>query len=164
VQVTLRRYRGLNLMMMMVITMACTLALIRQHLVSISKIAISTYHLWATTDFDNARIINDDALHCHPPGLRNIIWSLQDPTTAEYVWAPLAPGITRITMLLANLRQSTIDLSSITLRMPSCPDSDLLLHRRSATDTTGIENRIRLMSPLPHTLHNFKSMYVHVLC
>jgi hypothetical protein len=119
------------------------LAVIRQHLVWISKIAISTYRLWATTDFDNARIINDDALHCHPPGLRSIIWSLQDPTTAEYVWAPLAPGTTRINMLLANLRQSTIDLSSITFEDAVVSwYSDLLLHGRSATDTTGIENRI----------------------
>jgi hypothetical protein len=49
------------------------LALIRQRLILLSKIAINTYHLWATIDFDNARIINDNALHCHPPGLQSII-------------------------------------------------------------------------------------------
>jgi hypothetical protein len=42
------------------------LALIRQRLVLLSKIAINTYHLWATTNFDNARIISNDALRCHP--------------------------------------------------------------------------------------------------
>ena len=61
------------------------LALIRRCLLLLSKIAISTYHLWATTDFENTHIINDDALPCHPPGLHSIIRSLQDPTTAEYV-------------------------------------------------------------------------------
>jgi hypothetical protein len=35
-------------------------------LVLLSKIAINTYHLWATTDFNNKRIINNYALHCHP--------------------------------------------------------------------------------------------------
>jgi hypothetical protein len=49
------------------------LALTRRRLVSLSKIAINTYHLWATIDFDNARIINDDALCCHPLGLQSII-------------------------------------------------------------------------------------------
>jgi hypothetical protein len=44
------------------------LALIQRRLVSLSKIAINTYHLWATTNFNNTRIINDDALQCHAPG------------------------------------------------------------------------------------------------
>jgi hypothetical protein len=38
------------------------LTLIRRCLVLLSKTAINTYHLWATTDFDNAHIINNDAL------------------------------------------------------------------------------------------------------
>jgi hypothetical protein len=42
------------------------LAFIQRHLVLLSNIAINTEHLWATTDFDNACIINNDALHCHP--------------------------------------------------------------------------------------------------
>jgi hypothetical protein len=33
----------------------------------------------------------------------------------------LAPGTTHINILLSNIRQSTIDPSSITLRMPPCP-------------------------------------------
>ena len=52
------------------------LALIRQCLVSLSKIAINTYHLWATTDFVNARIINNDALHCHPPQASEALYNL----------------------------------------------------------------------------------------
>ncbi len=44
------------------------LSLIRRCLVSLSKIAMNTYHLWATTDFNNERIINDYALRCHPQG------------------------------------------------------------------------------------------------
>jgi hypothetical protein len=93
--------------------------------------------------FDNARIINNDALYCHPPGLQSIIQSLQDPTTAEYVRAPLAPGTTRINSLLMNLWQDTIDPSPITFEDAVVSwYSDLLLHGRSATDTTGIENGI----------------------
>ena len=68
------------------------LALIRRCLVSclvsLSKIAINTYHLWATTNFDNASIINDDALCYHPPGLQSIIRSLQDPTTPNTFGCP----------------------------------------------------------------------------
>jgi hypothetical protein len=119
------------------------LPLIRRHLVSLSKISINTYHLWATINFDNALIISDDALCCHPPGLQSIIRSLKDPTTAEYVCAPLAPGTTRINILLTNLRHGTIDPSSITFEDAVVSwYSDLLLHGCSATDTTGIENGI----------------------
>jgi hypothetical protein len=93
------------------------LALIRQCLVSLSKIAINRYDLWATTNFDNAHIINDDALCCHPPSdLRHIIRSLQDPTTAEYVQEPLTPGTICINILLMTLQNSTLDPSSITGR------------------------------------------------
>jgi hypothetical protein len=49
------------------------LALICRRLILLSKIAINTYHLWTTINFDNARIINDNALRCHPPGLQSII-------------------------------------------------------------------------------------------
>ncbi len=119
------------------------LALIQRCLVSLSKIAINTYHLWAITNFNNARIINDDALQCHPPGLQSIIQSLQDPNTAKYVRVPLAPGTTCINILLRNLQHSTIDPSSITFEDAAVSwYNDLLLHRRSATDTTGIKNRI----------------------
>jgi hypothetical protein len=45
------------------------LARIQQCLVLLSKITINTYHLWATTNFDNAHIINNYALRCHPPSL-----------------------------------------------------------------------------------------------
>jgi hypothetical protein len=45
------------------------LVLIRQCLILLSKVTINMYHLWATIDFDNTCIINDDAIHCHPPGL-----------------------------------------------------------------------------------------------
>ena len=31
-----------------------------------------------------SHLINDNALRCHPSGLRDIITSLQDPTTAKY--------------------------------------------------------------------------------
>jgi hypothetical protein len=57
---------------------------------------------------------------------------------------PLAPGPTRINILLSNLRQSTIDLSSITFEdaIVSWYTSDLLLNGGSAADTTGIENGI----------------------
>jgi hypothetical protein len=65
------------------------LALIRRRLILLSKVTINMYHLWATIDFNNTRIINDDALRCHPPGLRSIIQTLKDLTTAEYVCAPL---------------------------------------------------------------------------
>ena len=94
------------------------LALIWRCLVSLSKIAIKTYHLWETTDFNNTRIINNVALlcNCNPLGLQSNIRSLQDPTTAKYVWVPLAPGTTLINMLLSNLQQSTIDPSSITFK------------------------------------------------
>jgi hypothetical protein len=68
------------------------LALIRQHLVLLFKIAINTYHMWATTNFNNAHLINGDALHYHPSGLQIIIQFLQDTTTAEYMRVPLAPG------------------------------------------------------------------------
>ena len=44
-------------------------ALIRRCLVLLSKVTINMYHLWATIDFNSTRIINDDALCCHPPGL-----------------------------------------------------------------------------------------------
>ena len=94
------------------------LALIHRCPILLSKITINTYHLWATIDFDNARIINDDALRCHPPGLRSIIRSLQESTTTKYVCAPLAPGTARINSLLMNLWQDTIDLSPSPLRMP----------------------------------------------
>ena len=77
------------------------------------------YHLWATIDFNNVRIINEDALHCHPPGLRSIIQSLKDLTTAKYARVPLAPGITRINILLANLKHNTIDPSSINFEATS---------------------------------------------
>jgi hypothetical protein len=109
----------------------------------LSKIAIYTYHLWATTDFNNQRIINNYTLRCHPQGFRDIIKSLQDPTTAKYVREPLAPGTTRINILLMNIRNSIINPSSITFEDPVVPwYMDLLLHGRSATDTTGIENKI----------------------
>ena len=58
------------------------------------------HHLWATTNFDNALIINNDTLHCHPSGLWNIIRSLQDPTTAKYVCALMAPGTKCINILI----------------------------------------------------------------
>jgi hypothetical protein len=45
--------------------------------------------------------------------------------------------------LLTNLRHGMIDPSSITFEDAVVSwYSDLLLHRRSATDTTGVENRI----------------------
>jgi hypothetical protein len=104
--------------------------------VSLSKIAINTYHLWATIDFNNKHIINDYALHCHPQGFQDIIESLQDPTTAEYVHEPLAPGTARINILLANICNSVIDPSSITFKGAIVPwYMDLLLHGCSATDT-----------------------------
>jgi len=83
------------------------LALIRRCLISLSKVTINMYHSWVTIDFDNMRIINDDALRCHPPGLRSIIQTLKDLTTPEYVRAPLAPGTTRINILLTNLNSLT---------------------------------------------------------
>jgi hypothetical protein len=98
--------------------------------VSLSKIVINTYHLWATTDFKNKCIINNYALCCHPQGFRDIIKFLQDPTTAEYVHEPLAPGTAPINILLANIH------NSVPWYM------DLLLHGHSATDTTGIKNKI----------------------
>jgi hypothetical protein len=119
------------------------LALIQWCLLSLLKIAINTYHLWATTDLDNARIINNEALCCHPPGLQSIIRSLQDPTSAKYVCAPLAMGTRLINILLTNLRHSTIDPSSITFEDAAVSwYNNLLLHGCSATDTTGIENKI----------------------
>ena len=121
------------------------------------------------TGFDNARIINDDSLRCHPPGLRSIIRSLQDPTTAEYIRVPLAPGTTHINILLSNLRQSTIHPSSISFEDAIVSwYSDLLLHGRSAADTTSIKNGIvqafEVNSPTHSNLHNFTSiLYIHVL-
>ncbi len=110
---------------------------------SLSKIAINTYYLWATTDFNNEHIINDYALCCHPQGIRDIIKSLQDPTTAKYVCGPLAPGTARINILLMNIRNSVINPSSITFEDAVVPCyTYLLLHGRSATDTTGIKNKI----------------------
>ena len=119
------------------------LALIRRRLISLSKVTINMYHLWATIDFDNTRIINDDALRCHPPGLRNIIQTLKDLTTAEYVRAPLAPGTTRINILLTNLKHNTIDPSSINFEDTVVSwYSDLLLHGHTAADITGTANGI----------------------
>jgi hypothetical protein len=71
--------------------------------VLLSKIAINTYHLWATTDFNNEHIINNYALCCHSEGFKDIIKSLQDPTTSEYICEPLAPGTARINVLLMNI-------------------------------------------------------------
>ena len=120
------------------------LALIRRRLISLSKVTINMYHLWATIDFDNTRIINDNALRCHPPaGLRSIIQTLKDLTTAEYVRAPLAPGTTRINILLTNLKHNTIDPSSINFEDTVVSwYSDLLLHGHTAADITGIANGI----------------------
>ncbi len=109
----------------------------------LSKIAINTYHLWATTDFNNELIINNYALRCHPQDFHDIIKSLQDPTTAKYVREPLAPGTMRINILLMNICNSGIDPSSITFEDTIVPwYTDLLLHGRSATDTLGIKNKI----------------------
>jgi hypothetical protein len=109
----------------------------------LSKIAINTYHLWATTDFNNECIIKDYALCCHPQGFQDIIKSLQDPTTAKYVCEPLAPGTTCINILLMNICNSVIDPSSITFEDAVVPwYTDLLLHGHYATYTTGIENKI----------------------
>jgi len=80
------------------------LSLIRRRLVLLSKIAINTYHLWATTIFNNERIINYYALRCHPQGFQDIIKFLQVPTTAEYVREPLAPGTLCINILLMNMQ------------------------------------------------------------
>jgi hypothetical protein len=111
--------------------------------VFLSKIAMNTYHLWATTDFNNECIVNDNALHCHPQGFQDIIKSLQDPTTAKYVREPLAPDTVCINILLMNIRNSVIDPSSITFEDAKVPwYMDLLFHGRSATDTTGIESKI----------------------
>ena len=146
--------------------------LIRQLLISLSKVTINMYHLWATIDFDNTRIINDDALRCHFPGLRSIIQTLIDLTTAEYVRAPLAPGSTRINILLTNLKHNTIDPSSINFEDTVMYwYSDLLL----STDTLPqilpalrTESFKHLTSPIPHnTLHKYIcpcSMFTPVLC
>ena len=110
---------------------------------SLSKIAINTYHLWATTDFNNKHIINDYALHCHPQGFQDIIKSLQDPATAKYLCEPLAPGTVCINILLMNICNSVIDPSPIAFEDAVVPlYMDLLLHGCSATDTTGIKNKI----------------------
>jgi hypothetical protein len=137
----------------------------------------NSYHLWATTNFENAHIINDEALCCHPPSLQSIIRSLQDTTTAKYVRTPLAPGTASINLLLMNLCHNMIDPSSITFEDAAVSwYSDLLLHRHSATDTilalqTGSSRH--LMSPLlhttPHNIYSHKyicpcSMFAPVLC
>jgi hypothetical protein len=94
-------------------------------------------------DFNNECIINDYALRCHPQGFRDIIKSLQDPTTAKYVREPLAPGTVHTNILLMNIRNSVIDPSSITFEDTVVPwYMDLLLHGCSATDSTGIKNKI----------------------
>jgi hypothetical protein len=119
------------------------LALIRRRLISLSKVTINMYNLWATINFDNTRIINDDALRCHPPGLRSIIQTLKDLTTVQYVRAPLAPGTTCINILLTNLKHNTIDPSSINFEDTIVSwYSDLLLHGHTATDITDIANGI----------------------
>jgi hypothetical protein len=119
------------------------LSLIRRCLVLLSKIAINTYHLWATTDFNNECIIHKYTLRCHPQGFRDIIKSLQDPTTTKYVHKPLAPSTACINILLMNMHNSVIDPSSITFEDTVVPwYMDLLLHGHSATDTTGIKNKI----------------------
>ena len=94
--------------------------------------------------------LGEEALRCHPYGLCAIIRSLQDPalqdpTTAEYVQEPLAPGTTCINILLTNLSNSVTDPTSITFEDAAVSwYHNLLLHRRSATDTTGVENKIFL--------------------
>jgi hypothetical protein len=94
-------------------------------------------------DFNNERIINNYALRCHPQGFRDIIKSFQDLTTAKYVRESLAPGTQHINILLMNINNSVIDPSSITFEDAVVPwYTDLLLHGRYATDTTGIKNRI----------------------
>jgi hypothetical protein len=137
------------------------LALIRRHLISLSKVTINMYHLWATIDFNNTRIINDDALRCHPPGLRSIIQTLKDLTTAEYVRAPLAPGTTRINILLTNLKHNTIDPSSINFEDTVVSwYSDLLLHRHTATDITGIGNGIFQAFDVTHSTSHTSQIYM----
>jgi hypothetical protein len=110
----------------------------------ISIVLLSTSDdLRATTDFNNERIINDYTLRCHPQGFQDNIKSLQDPITAKYICKPLAPNIVRINILLMNICNSVIDPSSITFEDAVVPwYTDLLLHGRSATDTTGIKNKI----------------------
>jgi hypothetical protein len=96
-----------------------------------------------TMDFNNERIINDYSLCCHPQGFRDIIKSLQDSTTAECIREPLAPGTACINILLMNICNSVIDPSSITFEDAKVPwYTDILLHGCSATDTTGIKNKI----------------------
>ena len=108
---------------------------------SLSKNAIKKYHQWATTNFDNAHIIKDDAHHCHPSGLQKINPS-RIPALLN-VRAPLALGNTGINFLLMNLQNSVIDPSSITFEVAVVSwYSNLLLHGHSAADTTGTKNII----------------------
>jgi hypothetical protein len=121
------------------------LALIQRCLVSLLKIAINTFHFWAITNFDKMRIITNEVLHCHPPGLCDIIKSLHDPTTAKYAQEPLAQGTTHIYILLTNLRNSMMDPTSITSKDAAVSwYSNLLLNGHITTDTTGVENKIFL--------------------
>jgi hypothetical protein len=55
----------------------------------------------------------------------------------------MAPGTARINILLMNICNSVIYPSSITFEDTIVPwYMDLLLHGHSATDTTGIKNKI----------------------
>jgi hypothetical protein len=145
------------------------LALIQRCLVLLSKIAINTYHLWATTNFDNARIINDDTLRCHPPGLRSIIHPSRIPILPNTFVRPWHQAPHALTF--CSQTSGTVQLipPPSPLRMPQCPG----IVTSSSTDAlpqtllvlrTGSSRR--LTSPLLHTtLHNiFTSIYVHVLC
>jgi hypothetical protein len=88
------------------------LALIPRCLIFLSAVAINAFHLWATTDHDNTRIITPDALRFNLPGLRAIINSIAQPSAATYVCEPLSPGTDRINIPLNNIRNSTNPTSS----------------------------------------------------
>jgi hypothetical protein len=103
----------------------------------------TTYGRLLTSTMRTSSMMMPFAPTLQPPGLQSIIQSLKDLTTANYVCAPLAPGTTRIIILLTNLKHNMIDQSSINFEDTIVSSySNLLLHGRSATDITGIGNGI----------------------
>jgi hypothetical protein len=118
------------------------LALICRCLISLSAVAINTFHLWTTTDHDNTQIITPDALQFNPPGLRAIIDSIARPSAATYVREPLSPGTDRINILLNNIRNSTDPTSSTFEDTVVTWYFELLLRKKYATNSTGTANSI----------------------
>jgi hypothetical protein len=77
------------------------LALTRRRLTSLAIVANNIFHLWLTTSFNNEIIIPLDTLKYLPSGVQDILYPIQNNTSAIYERLP--PGQERIYILKNNL-------------------------------------------------------------